>query len=185
MDEITEEFLAESLEAVDQLDRDLVSLEAAPGEKEVLSRIFRALHTIKGTCGFLGFDQLERVTHAGEGLLSRLRDGELSVTEDIAGALLATVDAIRQMLESIQTHGKDGDLEYADLVTKLKHLTEGAPVAATESTAGSGKPKKRAAKKPPARAPLSLVPAAAGTAVVAPAASTDTAPLVQADPKQV
>ena len=83
MDEITEEFLAESLESVDQLDRDLVALEAAPNEKDILSRIFRVLHTIKGTCGFLGFSKLERVTHAGESLLSRLRDGELSVNEEI------------------------------------------------------------------------------------------------------
>ena len=125
MDEITEEFLLESREAVDQLDRDLVALEAAPSEKEILSRIFRALHTIKGTCGFLGFNKLERVSHAGEGLLSRLRDGVLHVDEDIASALLATVDAVREMLDSIQTREKDGDLEYDELVTKLKRLAEG------------------------------------------------------------
>jgi two-component system chemotaxis sensor kinase CheA len=149
VDEITEEFLLESLEAVDQLDRDLVSLEAAPSEKEVLSRIFRALHTIKGTCGFLGFTILERVTHAGESLLSRLRDGELAFNEEIASALLGTVDAIRAMLESIQTQEKDGDEEYVALVATLKRLVEQPPakllsIVPALATSAKKTPKKRA-----------------------------------------
>jgi len=147
VDEITEEFLLESREAVDQLDRDLVALEAAPGESEVISRIFRALHTIKGTCGFLGFGKLERVSHAGEGLLSRLRDGELRVNEDIASALLATVDAVREMLDSIQTNEKDGELEYGELVARLKQLAEGGPPGPPAATATAPRASKKRAKK--------------------------------------
>jgi len=131
VDEITEEFLIESREAVDQLDRDLVLLEASPTEKELLSRIFRALHTIKGTCGFLGFDKLERVAHAGEGLLSRLRDGLTVATPEIASTLLGAIDAIRAMLDAIQATERDGEHDYAALTDELKRLSEPEPRAPT------------------------------------------------------
>ena len=68
--DIVQEFLVESHENLDQLDRDLVALEAAPGSRELLSSIFRTIHTIKGTSGFLAFNRLEKVTHVGESLLS-------------------------------------------------------------------------------------------------------------------
>lgn len=141
MDEITEEFLIESREAVDQLDRDLVLLEASPSEVAVLSRIFRALHTIKGTCGFLGFQKLERVAHAGEGLLSRLRDGSAVATPEVVTALLGTIDAIRAMLESIQAVENDGPDDYAALAEVLKGLAEPEPVkAATAQVLELGAP---------------------------------------------
>ena len=73
--EIVGEFLVESHENLDQIDRDLVALEQEPDSRDLISRIFRAIHTIKGTSGFLAFSRLETVTHAGESLLSRLRDG--------------------------------------------------------------------------------------------------------------
>src|SRR5690606_6660573 len=75
VDEIVSEFLVESHENLDQLDRDLVALEQAPGSRDLLSSIFRTIHTIKGTSGFLAFDTLEQVTHVGENLLVELRDG--------------------------------------------------------------------------------------------------------------
>jgi two-component system, chemotaxis family, sensor kinase CheA len=78
MDEIVQEFLVESHENLDQLDRDLVALEQQPGSRELLASIFRTIHTIKGTSGFLAFPKLESVTHAGESLLARLRDGTTS-----------------------------------------------------------------------------------------------------------
>lgn len=77
LDHLIREFLVESHENLDQLDRDLVQLETDPHNRERLDRIFRTIHTIKGTCGFLNFDRLEAVTHAGESLLSHLRDGRL------------------------------------------------------------------------------------------------------------
>ena len=83
MDAIIAEFLAESVENLDQLDQDLVSLEKNPSDREVYGRIFRTIHTIKGTCGFLGWPRLEAVAHAGENVLGRLRDGELEVTPEI------------------------------------------------------------------------------------------------------
>ena len=83
MDDVVKEFLVESYENLDRLDRDLVELEKAPSDHEILSSIFRTIHTIKGTCGFLAFSKLESVAHVGESLLSRLRDGVLTLTPEI------------------------------------------------------------------------------------------------------
>ena len=96
--EIVAEFLVESHENLDQLDRDLVELERTPDSRELLSSIFRTIHTIKGTSGFLAFNRLEALTHVGENLLSRLRDGKMVMTSVTAGALLTMVDTVRALL---------------------------------------------------------------------------------------
>ncbi|TCO79691.1 Hpt domain-containing protein, partial [Plasticicumulans lactativorans] len=82
LDDIVREFLAESNENLDRLDNELVALETAPDDRDTLASIFRTIHTIKGTCGFLGFGRLEKVAHAGENLLSKLRDGEIRLTPE-------------------------------------------------------------------------------------------------------
>src|ERR687886_1379168 len=92
IDEIVAEFVVESHENLDQLDRDLLALEQDPGSRELLAGVFRTVHTIKGTSGFLAFERLEKLTHVGENLLSRLRDGQLTMTTPIADALLRMVD---------------------------------------------------------------------------------------------
>jgi two-component system chemotaxis sensor kinase CheA len=116
------EFLTESYENLDQLDQDLVDLEANPEEKSLLASIFRTIHTIKGTCGFLGFTKLESIAHVGENLLSKLRDGELDMTQDIANSLLTMVDAVREILSSIENSHSEGIIDYTDLVELMKHL---------------------------------------------------------------
>ncbi|MCH7923663.1 MAG: Hpt domain-containing protein, partial [Nitrospinae bacterium] len=119
------EFLVESYENLDQLDQDFVALEKDPANHETLSSIFRTIHTIKGTCGFFGFEKLGALTHIGENLLSRMRDGELQLTTDITNALLAMVDAIREMLDSIESTSGEGDADYSALVETLSLLHEG------------------------------------------------------------
>ena len=79
-EEIVLAFLEESRENLDQLDRDLVALEVNPSDPELLAQVFRTIHTIKGTCGFLGFHRLEALTHAGENLLGALRAGDSAST---------------------------------------------------------------------------------------------------------
>src|SRR3954447_16608132 len=113
MDEVIREFLVESYEGLDRLDRDLVTLEQRPGDRELLAAIFRCIHTIKGTCGFLGFTKLESVSHVGESLLSKLRDGKLEVTTSIISGLLAMVDAVREILRSIESANTEGDGDYS------------------------------------------------------------------------
>jgi two-component system chemotaxis sensor kinase CheA len=126
MDELVGEFLVESFENLDQLDQDLVSLEHHPNDPEVLRRIFRTIHTIKGTCGFLGFSKLESITHVGENLLSLLRDGVATVDADIATALLAMTDAVHEILVEIENSEAEGDGDYTQLVATLERLEERA-----------------------------------------------------------
>ena len=125
MSSIIGEFLTESYENLDQLDQHLVDLEANPGEKSLLASIFRTIHTIKGTCGFLGFSKLESIAHVGENLLSKLRDGDLNMTPDIAHSLLAMVDAVREILSSIEKNRTEGDVDYSDLVKLIDNLQSG------------------------------------------------------------
>ena len=122
MDEIVKDFLIESNENLDRLDQELVKLESSPSSKELLASVFRTIHTIKGSCGFLGFTRLEKLAHAGESLLSRLRDGNLTLTAEVTSGLLATVDAVRQMLAAINATGHDGDQDYASLIEHLSSL---------------------------------------------------------------
>lgn len=128
--EIVKDFLVESYENLDRLDRDLVELEKNPQDRNALAGVFRTIHTIKGTCGFLGFPKLEKVAHVGENLLSRLRDGHLLLNPEITTALLGMVDAVRQMLKEIETTGADGEIDYAELRDKLTRLQEPAAQAA-------------------------------------------------------
>ncbi|MBI5433664.1 MAG: chemotaxis protein CheA [Planctomycetes bacterium] len=123
MDDVVDEFLVESYENLDRLDTDLVSLEENPNERAKLASIFRTIHTIKGTCGFLGFGKLERVAHVGESLLSKLRDGELALDSDITSGLLAMVDAVRKMLGNIEQSRSEGEEDYAALIEQLTKLS--------------------------------------------------------------
>jgi two-component system chemotaxis sensor kinase CheA len=145
LQEAAKEFLIESHENLDQLDTDLVGLEKAPAPKEALGRIFRALHTIKGSCSFLGFPHLEALAHAGEDLLGKLRDGKLLLSPDITDGLLRMVDAIRQLLAHIENAGNDGDEDDADLIALLKRLANPPPrdrtfLAGRESIAPAAEP---------------------------------------------
>jgi two-component system chemotaxis sensor kinase CheA len=134
MNEVIREFLIETHENLAQLDLDLLTLEKKPSEAETLARVFRTLHTIKGTAGFLGLEKLQAVAHVAENLLTRLRGGELQFNAEIASALLAVVDAIKQMLNALEATGADGALDYLDLIQNLERLlvrtpSQPAPVA--------------------------------------------------------
>ncbi|HMO16393.1 MAG TPA: chemotaxis protein CheA [Pirellulaceae bacterium] len=122
LDDVIKEFLVESYENLDELDRSLIQLESNPNDRGKLAAIFRTVHTIKGTCGFLGLSKLEKVTHVGENLLSKLRDGEICLQPDITTGLLSLVDAIRQMLSNVESSGCEGDNDYADLQATLIEL---------------------------------------------------------------
>jgi two-component system chemotaxis sensor kinase CheA len=134
--EIVGEFLMESHENLDQIDRDLVALEQEPGSRDLISRIFRAIHTIKGTSGFLAFSRLETLAHAGESLLSRLRDGVQPVTPTTITTLLATIDGVRSLLEAIEQDGNEGDVDVDSIITAV-HAQMNAPEAAAAPAAAA------------------------------------------------
>lgn len=133
--DLVQEFLVESNEGLDQLDADLLSLEQDPSSEELVARIFRTIHSIKGTCGFLGFEKLESVTHVGENLLSKIRAGELGYSQAIADALLRMVDATRTMLAAVATTGQDGDEPFSELIATLEALLEPGTASSGESPA--------------------------------------------------
>jgi two-component system chemotaxis sensor kinase CheA len=120
--EVISEFLIESYENLDRLVQDLLDLENDPAATATLANAFRTVHTIKGTCGFLGYGRLERVTHVGENLLSQLRDGELALDGRMVTALLRLADAVREMLGHIESTGTDGADDYAELIDELGRL---------------------------------------------------------------
>jgi two-component system chemotaxis sensor kinase CheA len=157
--DIVKDFLVESYENLDRLDRELVDLEKNPEDREALGSVFRTIHTIKGTCGFLGFNKLEAVAHVGENLLTRLRDRQLTLTPEITTALLTMVDAVRQMLSQIEKAGQEGERDDSVLIATLTRLQQSpaAQVSATDTTA----------PKPAAPAPAAVAPAPVSTTEVA------------------
>src|SRR5689334_3906010 len=136
MDEIVAEFLVESHENLDQLDRDLLALEQNPGSRELLAGVFRTIHTIKGTSGFLAFHRLEKLTHVGENLLSRLRDGRIQLTDARSTALLQMVDAVRGLLAHIEASGGEGAGDHTELIATLSALLEDGDQPRPATTAG-------------------------------------------------
>jgi len=156
IDEVVGEFLVESYENLDLLDRDLLLLEGDPRSATTLASVFRTIHTIKGTCGFLGFAKLESVTHVGENLLSKLRDGVFVLDATITNELLAMVDVVRGILGQIETTGEEGDGDYSALVGRLAALAEGQPLAALDE----GQPLAGPAEDQPVAAPAEDQPVA-------------------------
>src|SRR5450631_1378048 len=122
MDELTREFLIESQEGLDRMERCLTDLEARPHDGALLGDIFRSVHTIKGTTGFLGFKRLEKLAHCGENLLGLLRDGKLAADRLIIIGLLQLLDGLRSILKSIETEAGEADGEDAALIEQLEVL---------------------------------------------------------------
>jgi len=139
MEKVVHEFLAESFENLDQLDQDMVKLEKDPDDREVFARIFRTIHTIKGTCGFLAFHTLESVTHLGESVLSLLRSGKLELDGAITSVLLQMFDAVRNILREIESTGQEGDRDYAEVINALEEVQ-----ARASGAGGSDRVKKKA-----------------------------------------
>jgi two-component system, chemotaxis family, sensor kinase CheA len=118
-EDVVREFLIESNENLNRLDREIVELEQKPEDAKLLASVFRTFHTIKGSCGFLGFTTLERVSHEAESLLSQLRSGK-PLSPGYAGLILETVDAIRRILLSIESSGAEGAEDCSKIIRKLR-----------------------------------------------------------------
>jgi two-component system chemotaxis sensor kinase CheA len=125
VDELTREFLIESQEGLDRMERCLTELEERPQDAELLAEIFRSVHTIKGTTGFLGYSRLESLSHAGENLLGMLRDSRLVADAEIISALLLLLDGLRAILTSIEAEGGEGDGDDRMMIERLLDLQKG------------------------------------------------------------
>jgi two-component system chemotaxis sensor kinase CheA len=122
--EVIREFLVESHENLSRLDQELVELERRPQDTALLASIFRTMHTIKGTCGFLGFTTLEKIAHEAENLLSQLRDGQRKLSLRLVSLILETVDAVRTVLASIEASSEEGPQRFEKLTERLHAAAE-------------------------------------------------------------
>lgn len=123
-DEALREFLVESHDNLEQLERDLISLESEPMSDTLVNGIFRSIHSIKGTAGFLNFDKLEHLAHGAETLLDDVRAGHLDMGPEIASALLLVVDKVRELLVAIETTGTEIDCGSELLASSIAKLHE-------------------------------------------------------------
>jgi two-component system chemotaxis sensor kinase CheA len=128
-DSILDDFLVDSHEGLDRLDRDLLALERDPAASEPIASAFRTLHTIKGTCSFLGLRRLERVGHAGESLLAGLRAGRLTWSREIADTLLATADSVRAILAALESTRREPEGDDGALLARLSACAADAAIA--------------------------------------------------------
>src|SRR4030088_3852907 len=118
MDDLLREFLTETSESLDTVDNQLVRFEQDPNNAKILDNIFRLVHTIKGTCGFLGLPRLEALTHAAEALMGNFRDGA-SVTSDAVTLILATIDRIKRLLDRLERKHAAETGDEQDLIVQL------------------------------------------------------------------
>jgi two-component system chemotaxis sensor kinase CheA len=122
MDELTREFLIESQDGLDHMERCMTELEEEPQDAGLIAEIFRSVHTIKGTTGFLGFKRLEKLAHAGENLLGLLREEKLVADEPTITGLLQLLDGLRSILKTIEAQDSEGAGEDAALIGRLEEL---------------------------------------------------------------
>jgi len=122
MDDLLREFLTETNESLDRVDAELVRFEQEPNNGEILGNIFRLVHTIKGTCGFLTLPRLEALAHAAEGLMAQFRDG-LPVTTEAVTIVLSTIDRIKSILDAIETSDNEPPGDDLDLIGALNRAS--------------------------------------------------------------
>src|SRR6202165_4609613 len=142
MDDLLREFLTETSESLDTVDNQLVRFEQDPNNAKILDNIFRLVHTIKGTCGFLGLPRLEALAHAGETLMGKFRDG-MPVTAEAVSLILASIDRIKEILAGLEATEAEPDGSDQDLIVELQQMVErgmaamsaSPPPAATASAA--------------------------------------------------
>lgn len=138
--EILQDFLIESFELIEQLDQDLVELESRPDDLDLLNRIFRVAHTIKGASSFLNFDVLTHLTHHMENLLNMARHGDLVIDADVMDVILESIDLMKALLHRIRDTGEDGGLEVGPCVERLDAVANGTPLSEVVSEPAASAP---------------------------------------------
>ena len=123
MDDLLREFVTETNESLDVVDVELVRFEQDPNNAKILDNVFRLVHTIKGTCGFLGLPRLEALAHAAETLMGKFRDG-LPATNDAVTLILSTIDRIKQILDSLEREQREPEGADEDLISDLEKMVE-------------------------------------------------------------
>ena len=163
MDDLLSEFLTETNESLAVLDLELVKLEQNPNEPGLLSNIFRIVHTIKGTCGFLGLPRLKALAHASENVLGKIRDGEQTATPQAVSLILKSLDQIKSLLAQLEQNEAEPAGDDAELIQHLNQLAAGGQAPSASAPAPAPKPAaapaKPAAASPPPAAEAAPAPA--------------------------
>src|SRR5260221_8491309 len=146
MDDLLREFLTETSESLDTVDNQLVRFEQEPNNAKILDNIFRLVHTIKGTCGFLGLPRLEALAHAAETLMGRFRDGT-AVTGEAVSLILTTIDRLKEILDELEKTEAEPEGSDRDLIDELERMVEQSG-AETASAAMVEAPPPLAPKQP-------------------------------------
>src|ERR1700744_2624335 len=154
MDDLLREFLTETSESLDTVDNQMVRFEQEPNNAKILDNIFRLVHTIKGTCGFLGLPRLEALAHAGETLMGKFRDG-MPVTGEAVSLILVSIDRIKDLLAQLEATEAEPEGDDQDLITQLHVMAE-------HGTHAEAAPEEPAAAAPP---PAEVKASAQGTVV--------------------
>lgn len=129
MDDLLREFITETNESLDVVDVELVKFEQEPNNATILDNIFRLVHTIKGTCGFLGLPRLEGIAHAAETLMGKFRDGA-PVTQDAVSLILVSIDQIKDILGDLEAaEGEEPQGDDSELISKLEEMSAAADAA--------------------------------------------------------
>lgn len=142
MDDLLNEFLTETTENIATIDVELVKLEQNPNDRSILSNIFRLVHTIKGTCGFLGLPRLEKLAHAGEDVMGKFRDGVLEVTPEYVTLILKSIDRIKDILLYIENNETEPEGDDVDLIADLNKAAEGKSLSGKDNKVKSTASKK-------------------------------------------
>src|SRR5579863_2223011 len=124
--QLIRELVIESTEALDQFEQDLLSLEKNATDSETLNRIFRAIHSLKGTSGCLALHKIERLAHTGENVLSLMRDGKLRADKELVSKLFAFSDGLRRTLGEVAQTGSEGAADHVSLIADLEALHRAA-----------------------------------------------------------
>jgi len=148
--ELLEDFLVEAFEMIEEMDQDLVELENSPDDLDLLNKIFRVAHTIKGSGSFLNFDKLTRLTHHMEAVLDKARKGELTITPEIMDVILESVDAMKGILEYIRDNGDDSapDIDIEPIVVRLDAIVNGSQASSKSAQTENTSEKNEGEKKP-------------------------------------
>lgn len=125
MDDLVVEFIAETKDSLGQIDNDLITLEQNPNDKAIIGNIFRLMHTVKGTCGFLGLGRLEKLAHHAENVMGRFRDGDLEIKQEYVSLILESVDQIKFLVEELEMNGAEPAGDDSGLISKLDAVYEG------------------------------------------------------------
>ncbi len=137
--EIIQEFVAESLDGLTAVDHSLLELEKNPDQPEHIKNVFRVIHTIKGSCGFLGLGKLESIAHAAEELLSQAREGQRAMSGETVSLMLETVDVVRSLLQFLQSSGRESLISVDDLIARIVTLQKaGAGTAPVTGASANG-----------------------------------------------